>query len=100
MVLDIDSFRPQEDPEALGPDGWLAIVSDCSNVPSHPPVGVRDIQRKRFKNVEVVQEISDVDEEWRAMGFKADMYNKAKNVISKAIGAKMKVFCAQNRHSL
>ena len=53
--------------------------------------GVRDMQRKRFKNVEVVQEISDVDEEWRATGFKADMYNKAKNVISKVIGAKMKV---------
>eukprot|EP00730_Choanoeca_flexa_P001373 TRINITY_DN10606_c0_g2_i1.p1 TRINITY_DN10606_c0_g2~~TRINITY_DN10606_c0_g2_i1.p1 ORF type:complete len:551 (+),score=163.73 TRINITY_DN10606_c0_g2_i1:99-1751(+) len=72
MVLDIESFRAQEDPEALGPDG------------------VRDIQEKRFKNVEVVQEISDVDQEWRTTSFKVDMYNKAKNVISKTIGMKMK----------
>eukprot|EP00045_Choanoeca_perplexa_P010177 m.101780 g.101780 ORF g.101780 m.101780 type:complete len:510 (+) comp15184_c0_seq1:71-1600(+) len=72
MVLDIESFRPQEDPEALGPDG------------------VRDIQTKRFKNVEVVQEISDVDKEWRHKGFQAGLYNKVKNVVSKVIGTKMK----------
>eukprot|EP00049_Salpingoeca_infusionum_P023239 m.11053 g.11053 ORF g.11053 m.11053 type:complete len:506 (-) comp5663_c0_seq1:2869-4386(-) len=72
MVLDITSFRPQEDPDALGPDG------------------VRDIQRKRFKDVEVVQRISDADAAWRELRFKGDALNKLKNVCSKTVGARMK----------
>lgn len=72
MVLDVESFRPQEDPEALGPDG------------------VREIQRKRFKNVEVVQQISDLDQQWREALFKADQYRKVKNLVSKAIATRMK----------
>jgi len=51
MVLDIESFRVQEDPDALGPDG------------------VRAIQRDRFKPVEVVDEIIAADEQWRTGEF-------------------------------
>eukprot|EP00056_Hartaetosiga_gracilis_P013486 m.224465 g.224465 ORF g.224465 m.224465 type:complete len:506 (-) comp13852_c2_seq36:2737-4254(-) len=72
MVLDISSFREQEDPDALGPEG------------------VRDIQKKRFKDVDVVDKIMKVDEEWRQCQFRVNRLNKAKNAVSKAVGTKKK----------
>eukprot|EP01147_Barroeca_monosierra_P007697 gene7697-7729_t len=72
MVLDIASFREQEDPDALGPNG------------------VRDIQKKRFKDVSVVDSIISEDEKWRQCCFVADKLNTAKNACSTAIGKKMK----------
>jgi len=69
MVLDLDLFRADKggDPEA-----------------------VREIQRKRFKDVTLVDKLVNADSEWRKCRFDADNLNKAKNLCSKKIGEKMK----------
>lgn len=69
MVLDLDLFRVDK-----GGD----------------PEKIREIQRKRFKNVKLVDMVVDKDTLWRQLRHKADTFNKLKNVCSKAIGAKMK----------
>uniref|UniRef100_A0A9J7X5D7 serine--tRNA ligase n=2 Tax=Cyprinus carpio TaxID=7962 RepID=A0A9J7X5D7_CYPCA len=70
MVLDLDLFRTDKggDPEI-----------------------VRETQRKRFKDVSLVDKLVEADTEWRKCRFTADNLNKAKNLCSKAIGEKMKV---------
>ncbi|KAI2649569.1 Serine--tRNA ligase, cytoplasmic [Labeo rohita] len=69
MVLDLDLFRTDKggDPEI-----------------------VRETQRKRFKDVSLVDKLVEADKEWRKCRFTADNLNKAKNLCSKAIGEKMK----------
>uniref|UniRef100_A0A673HV44 Serine--tRNA ligase, cytoplasmic n=1 Tax=Sinocyclocheilus rhinocerous TaxID=307959 RepID=A0A673HV44_9TELE len=69
MVLDLDLFRTDKggDPEI-----------------------VRETQRKRFKDVSLVDKLVEADTEWRKCRFTADNLNKAKNLCSKAIGEKMK----------
>uniref|UniRef100_A0A8C7Y511 Serine--tRNA ligase, cytoplasmic n=1 Tax=Oryzias sinensis TaxID=183150 RepID=A0A8C7Y511_9TELE len=69
MVLDLDLFRTDKggDPEL-----------------------VRETQRKRFKDVTLVDKLVAVDTEWRKCRFTADNLNKAKNLCSKSIGEKMK----------
>ncbi|XP_003962930.1 serine--tRNA ligase, cytoplasmic [Takifugu rubripes] len=69
MVLDLDLFRTDKggDPE---------IVREC--------------QRKRFKDVTLVDKLVAADTEWRKCRFTADNLNKVKNLCSKSIGEKMK----------
>ncbi|KAK1898317.1 Serine--tRNA ligase cytoplasmic [Dissostichus eleginoides] len=69
MVLDLDQFRTDKggDPEAI-----------------------REIQRKRFKDVTLVDKLVAADTEWRKCRFTADHLNKAKNLCSKSIGERMK----------
>uniref|UniRef100_A0AAX7VWB8 Serine--tRNA ligase, cytoplasmic n=1 Tax=Astatotilapia calliptera TaxID=8154 RepID=A0AAX7VWB8_ASTCA len=69
MVLDLDLFRTDKggDPEV-----------------------VRETQRKRFKDVTLVDKLVAADTEWRKCRFTADNLNKAKNLCSKSIGEKMK----------
>ncbi|XP_070787121.1 serine--tRNA ligase, cytoplasmic-like isoform X1 [Enoplosus armatus] len=69
MVLDLDLFRTDKggDPEV-----------------------VRETQRKRFKDVTLVDKLVSADTEWRKCRFTADNLNKAKNLCSKSIGEKMK----------
>ncbi|XP_060793295.1 serine--tRNA ligase, cytoplasmic-like isoform X1 [Neoarius graeffei] len=69
MVLDLDLFRADKggDPEI-----------------------VRETQRKRFKDVSLVDKLVQADEEWRKCRFIADNLNKAKNLCSKSVGEKMK----------
>ncbi|XP_026864292.2 serine--tRNA ligase, cytoplasmic isoform X1 [Electrophorus electricus] len=69
MVLDLDLFRADKggDPEL-----------------------VRETQRKRFKDVSLVDKLVQADTEWRKRRFTADNLNKAKNLCSKSIGEKMK----------
>uniref|UniRef100_A0A8C2XDM5 serine--tRNA ligase n=1 Tax=Cyclopterus lumpus TaxID=8103 RepID=A0A8C2XDM5_CYCLU len=69
MVLDLDLFRTDKggDPEAI-----------------------RETQRKRFKDVTLVDKLVAADTEWRKCRFTADNLNKAKNLCSKSIGEKMK----------
>ncbi|XP_046890400.1 serine--tRNA ligase, cytoplasmic [Hypomesus transpacificus] len=69
MVLDLDLFRTDKggDPEV-----------------------VRETQRKRFKDVTLVDKLIEADTEWRKCRFTADNLNKAKNLCSKSIGEKMK----------
>ncbi|CAF0728653.1 unnamed protein product [Brachionus calyciflorus] len=69
MVLSIDLFRPDRggDPEKM-----------------------RENQTKRYKDPKLVDLIVAKDEEWRKLRFRADGYNKFKNLTSKTIGEKMK----------
>jgi seryl-tRNA synthetase len=91
MVLDIDEFRPEK---------------------GGNPEKIRENQRKRFGDVSMVDKIIESDEKWRkskwkflgktwqpffnmlvyfTARFEADNLNKAKNLVSKVIGDKMKV---------
>jgi len=69
MVLDLDLFRADKggDPEKM-----------------------RDLQRKRYKKPEVVDQILEADEKWRRHRFLGDQWNKLKNLASKTVGEKMK----------
>jgi len=69
MGLDIDLFREEKggNPEKL-----------------------RENQRKRYKDPNIVDEVIKLDEQWRNARYHADQYNRSKNVCSKAIGEKMK----------
>uniref|UniRef100_A0A8C8INZ3 Serine--tRNA ligase, cytoplasmic n=1 Tax=Oncorhynchus tshawytscha TaxID=74940 RepID=A0A8C8INZ3_ONCTS len=69
MVLDLDQFRTDKggDPEVI-----------------------RETQRKRFKDVSLVDKLVHADTEWRKCRFTADNLNKAKNLCSKTVGEKMK----------
>ncbi|XP_017151943.1 serine--tRNA ligase, cytoplasmic [Drosophila miranda] len=69
MVLDLDLFR-----------------SDKGGNPN----AVRDNQKKRFKDVALVETVIEKDTEWRQCRHRADNLNKVKNVCSKVIGEKMK----------
>lgn len=69
MVLDLDLFRTDKG----------------SN-----PDKIRENQRKRFKNVDLVNTVIEKDGFWRQLRHKADNWNKLKNVCSKEIGEKMK----------
>lgn len=67
MVLDIDLFRSEK---------------------GHDPQVVRDSQKKRYKKVELVDQVIDCDSQWRTTRFQADQWNKMKNLCGKAVGAK------------
>uniref|UniRef100_A0A4W5NEC0 serine--tRNA ligase n=1 Tax=Hucho hucho TaxID=62062 RepID=A0A4W5NEC0_9TELE len=69
MVLDLDQFRADK----------------CGD-----PEVIRETQRKRFKDVSLVDKLVHADTEWRKCRFTADNLNKAKNLCSKTVGEKMK----------
>lgn len=69
MVLDIELFRADK-----GGD----------------PDKIRENQRKRFKDVSLVDRVLDADNKWRKLRHQADNWNKLKNLCSKVIGEKMK----------
>jgi len=69
MVLDLDLFRADK-----GGD----------------PEKIRELQRKRYKKPEVVDQILEADEKWRKLRFLGDQWNKLKNLASKTVGEKMK----------
>lgn len=69
MVLDLDLFR-----EDKGANVEL----------------VRENQRKRFKDVGLVNLVIEKDKTWRQCRHRADNYNKLKNLCSNVIGEKMK----------
>ncbi|XP_076235409.1 seryl-tRNA synthetase isoform X2 [Calliopsis andreniformis] len=54
------------------------------------PNKVRENQKKRFKNVDLVDTVIEKDKIWRQLRHKADNLNKLKNVCSKEIGERMK----------
>ncbi|VDK67910.1 unnamed protein product [Litomosoides sigmodontis] len=62
MVLDIDLFREEKggDPELI-----------------------RDSQRKRYKDVKLVDDVIDYDQRWRKDRFSADNFNRLINLCSK-----------------
>ncbi|XP_074099870.1 seryl-tRNA synthetase [Cotesia typhae] len=69
MVLDLDLFRKDKG----------------ANVEL-----VRENQRKRFKDVGLVNLVIEKDKTWRQCRHRADNYNKLKNLCSNVIGEKMK----------
>lgn len=69
MVLDIDLFREEK---------------------GGNPELIRESQRKRYKDVKLVDDVIDLDQRWRKERFTADNFNRLSNVCSKTIGEKMK----------
>lgn len=69
MVLDLDLFRKDK---------------------GFDPDKIRENQKKRFKDVGLVDTVIEKDKIWRQLRHKADNLNKLKNVCSKEIGEKMK----------
>lgn len=69
MVLDLDQFREDK---------------------GFNPQLIRDYQKKRFKDVGLVDSVVTKDTIWRQLRHKADCFNKLKNLCSKEIGEKMK----------
>lgn len=69
MVLDLDLFRADKDGD---------------------PEKIRENQRKRYKDVGLVDTVVEQDLLWRRLRHEADNLNKLKNVCSKEIGLKMK----------
>lgn len=68
MVLDLELFRGDKDGD---------------------PDKIRENQRKRFKDVALVDTVAKQDILWRKLRHDADNLNKLKNVCSKEIGLKM-----------
>ncbi|OQV16059.1 Serine--tRNA ligase, cytoplasmic [Hypsibius exemplaris] len=66
MVLDIELFRDEKTAEL-----------------------VRDSQRKRFKDVGLVDRVLQLDQQWRKARFQVDQWNKWKKNGSKEIGERM-----------
>lgn len=69
MVLDLDLFRTDK---------------------GGNPDKIRENQKKRYKDVTLVDTIVERDTTWRQLRHKADNWNKLKNICSKEIGEKMK----------
>ncbi|KAJ8673714.1 hypothetical protein QAD02_004976 [Eretmocerus hayati] len=69
MVLDLDLFREEK---------------------GFNPEKVRENQRKRFKDVGLVDSVIENDKLWRQLRHRADNLNKLKNLCSKEIGERMK----------
>jgi len=69
MVLDLDFFRKDK---------------------GFDPEKIRENQKKRFKNVQLVDTVIEKDKHWRQLRHRADNFNKLKNLCSKEIGEKMK----------
>ncbi|CAG7835626.1 unnamed protein product, partial [Allacma fusca] len=51
---------------------------------------MRENQKKRFKDIQLVETVIDQDKIWRQLRFQADSLNRLRNQISKAMGEKMK----------
>jgi len=69
MVLDLDLFRPDK---------------------GGNPDAIKENQKKRFKDLGMIDKITELDGKWRKLRFDADNWNKLKNLCSKTIGSKMK----------
>ncbi|XP_076283893.1 seryl-tRNA synthetase isoform X1 [Lasioglossum baleicum] len=69
MVLDLDLFRKDK---------------------GFDPDQIRENQKNRFKDVNLVDLVIEKDKVWRQLRHKADNFNKLKNVCSKEIGERMK----------
>jgi seryl-tRNA synthetase len=67
MVLDIELFREEK---------------------GHDPQVIRDSQKKRYKRVELVDEVVEHDKSWRTVRFQADQWNKMKNLCGRTVGTK------------
>ncbi|KIH63246.1 serine--tRNA ligase domain protein [Ancylostoma duodenale] len=69
MVLDMDLFREEK---------------------GGNPEKIRTSQRHRYQDPALVDKVIETDQAWRKARFLLDVLNRQKNVLSKAIGEKMK----------
>lgn len=69
MVLDVDLYRADKGGDAEK---------------------IRENQKKRFKDVGLVDKVVDADSKWRKLRHQADSLKKLKNLCSKEVGKKMK----------
>nr|CDJ83691.1 Seryl-tRNA synthetase and Aminoacyl-tRNA synthetase domain containing protein [Haemonchus contortus] len=69
MVLDMDLFREEK---------------------GGNPEAIRNSQRQRYCDPSIVDKVIELDQAWRKERFLLDVLNRQKNVLSKAIGEKMK----------
>ncbi|CAF3728172.1 unnamed protein product, partial [Rotaria sp. Silwood1] len=67
MVLDIDLFRADK---------------------NYDPQVVRDSQKKRYKHVELLDQVIAYDKLWRTVRYEADAWNKVKNLSSRTVTEK------------
>lgn len=72
MVLDVELFRKQENPDAVGPKQLV------------------ESQQKRYKDVGVIQEIQDTDDAWRKAQFLLDWIRRLANEAAKISSARRK----------
>lgn len=63
------------------------MVLDIELLRQNPQV-VRDSQKKRYKGLERVDKVIDLDSQWRTVRYQADQWNKVKNLCGKTIGTK------------
>lgn len=69
MVLHIDLFRSEK---------------------GNDPQVIRDSQKKRYKRVELVDEVIEYDTQWRTIRYQADQWNKMKGICGRTISTKIK----------
>ncbi|VDL75475.1 unnamed protein product [Nippostrongylus brasiliensis] len=84
MVLDMDLFR-----EEKGQFPFNFHGSQCWHLGGNPEI-IRESQRNRYSDPAVVDRVIELDQAWRKARFLLDVLNRQKNVLSKAIGEKMK----------
>jgi seryl-tRNA synthetase len=63
------------------------MVLDIELIRKHPQL-VRDSQNKRYKGLERVDKVIELDLQWRTIRYQADGWNKIKNLCGRAIAAK------------
>jgi len=63
------------------------MVLDIELIRQHPQL-VRDSQNKRYKGLERVDKIIELDLQWRTVRYQADRWNQIKNLCGSAIGTK------------
>lgn len=61
------------------------------------PEKVRQSQRDRFKNVEVIDEVIDLDEQWRKSNYKTETLKMEFNKVNKEIGDRKKASKGQDK---
>jgi seryl-tRNA synthetase len=49
---------------------------------------IRDSQKKRYKRVELVDQVIEYDSQWRTVRYQADQWNKMKNLCGRTVGTK------------
>ena len=63
------------------------MVLDIELFRRNPQI-VRDSQNKRYKGLEHVDQVIELDSRWRAVRYQADQWNKIKHLCGRAVGTK------------
>lgn len=63
------------------------MVLDIELLRQNPQL-VRDSQKKRYKGLDSVDKVIELDTQWRTVRYQADQWNKIKNLCGRTIGTK------------